>query len=221
MKSHLSLNIAVVSFLILNGCAGSTFSVKSDPMQAEVFIENNKTGEKKSIGVTPLDIPLATVKETAGEEVMAGEYFTEVIEKKGYLSQKLNIPATRFGTMITQLDVPLKAGDQPKQIHVAGEILDHLFVAQKMALSKEYERAQVEIDKVLSISPDFARAFSMRGSIYFIQKNYNESLKWYEEALKADSKMEEAIKMIARIKSVQSGKPQDTARLPAANGGKK
>ena len=216
MMRNLPFKFLVLGLVILSGCATSTFSVKTDPLQAEIFIENPKTGEKKSIGMTPLEIPMSNVKDVVGEEVMAGEFFTVVIEKKGFITQKLNIPATRFGTLLTQIDAPLKAGDEPKQIHVASEILDHLFIAQKLALAKEYDRAQVELDKILALAPDFTRAMTMRGSIYYIQKNYNESMKWYEEALKADPKMEEAVNMIARIKGVQGGaNPATGVRTPA------
>ena len=221
MKCKLSIQVffSVTTIFLIGACSSATFIVKTDPIQADVFVENRLTGEKKPIGVTPLEIPISQVKTTVGEETMAGEFFTVVIEKKGFITQRLNVPATRFGSMITQIDTPLKAGDEPKQIQAANEILDHLYVAQKLALSKDYERAQAEIDKILAFSPGFARALSMRGSIYFVQKNYTEALKWFDEALKAEPKMEEPIKMIARIHTIQgSAKGADKAedRAPRA-----
>ncbi len=215
MKSTFLTSIVVILSLALSACAGSKFIVKSDPLQADVFVENPKTGQKKQIGVTPLEIPLSNVKETVGEEVVSGEYFTVVIEKKGFVSQRVAVPATRFGTLVTRIEAPLKAGEDQKQNQLASEILDHLFVAQKLALAKEYERAQAELDKILAIAPDFARAHSMMGSVYFLQKKFPESLHAYEKALKNDPKMEEAIKMIARING------QDPSRLPASESGQK
>ena len=218
MKRKFILSIILVSTLNFMSCASSTFIVKSDPLEADVFVQDLKTEEKKILGKTPLEMSMSLVKETVGETVMAGEFFTVSVEKKGFITQKMNIPASRFGTLITSLDLSLKAGDEPKQIKIASEVLDHLFIAQKLALSKEYERSQIEIDKILELSPDFARAMTMRGSIYFVQKKYPESLKWYEEALKSDAKMEEAMRMIARIKNIQNGgvdSKGDTKRDPA------
>lgn len=40
----------------------------------------------------------------------------------------------------------------------------------------------------------------MKGSIFYLQKNYDEALKWFEKALAADSSFEEAVKMINKIK---------------------
>ena len=85
-------------------------------------------------------------------------------------------------------------------MQVATEILDHLYVAQKLAQKKEYERAQIELDKIILTHPEFARALTLRASIYYIQGKYKESVKWYDEALKVDPKMEEAIRMLAKAK---------------------
>ncbi len=197
-----------VLFLVSTvACSTSHLSVKSDPVQAEVFVENPKTGVKKSLGFTPLDVPMGQVKDAVGDSVGAGDFFTLILEKKGFISQQFKVPATRFGTLMTEVTAPLKQGDDVQQAHLADDILDHLFTAQKFALAKEFERANTEIDHVLAVSPEFPRALSMRGSIYFVQKKYDESLKWYEQALKADPKMEEAVKMIARIKAAQGSKP--------------
>lgn len=180
-------------------------SIKSDPIQTEVFVIDAKTGEKKSIGKTPLELPANSVKDAGGEVVESGAYFPLIFEKEGYVPQKLLVPATRFGTLVTAIDVKLKQGTGPKEDHVAKTILDRLFLAQSLARNREFERAQIELDKVLTDSPNFARALSMKGSIYFVQKNYSESLNWYQKALSADPQMEEAVKMTARIRSLQGG----------------
>jgi tetratricopeptide (TPR) repeat protein len=201
--------------ILLCSCTTAVFSVKSTPLHAEVFVQNPNTGAKKSLGQTPLEMPIATVKETVGDDVMAGEFFTVSIEKQGYITQNLSIPASRFGTLVISLDVKLKEGEQKKEVRIAKEVLDHLFLAQKLALTHEFDRAQVELDKILSVAPDFARALSMRASIYFVQKNYPESLKWYEEALKSDPQMEEAVKMVSKIRAMNGGKlPAVPVTLP-------
>ena len=104
----------------------------------------------------------------------------------------------------------LKQGEGPKEERLAKDVLDHLFLAQKLALSAQYERAQIEIDHILTDFPGFPRALSMRASIYFAQKNYTESLRWYEEALKSDPQMEDAVKMAAKVRVLAGG------RVPAS-----
>jgi tetratricopeptide (TPR) repeat protein len=198
------LRWALPLLLILGGCSfTSDFMVKSDPLQADIFVQNPKTGEKKPLGKTPLEIPSSDIRNLIGNDIGPGEYFNVIIEKQGYVSQSVTIPATRFGTMATQLDVKLKEGTDVKEQRLAADILNHLFVAQKLALQQQFERAQIELDKIIGPFPTFARALSMRASIYYAQKNYADSLKWYEEALKADPQMDDAIKMIAKVRTLQ------------------
>jgi tetratricopeptide (TPR) repeat protein len=210
MMRHTLVSLMILTLTSALGCAGASFQVKSDPIDAEVFVENPKTGMKKSIGKTPVEVSPSTLKEVAGPEILAGEYFNVIVEKKGFLTQRQSVPSTRFGTLLTSLEVKMKEGEDVKQAKIAGEILDRLFAAQKFALKKEYERAQIEIDRVIAEYPEFPRALSMRASIYFVQGKFAESIKWYEQALKYDPKMEEAIKMIARAKQ---------GRVPASKKG--
>ncbi len=203
----------VLSFLFCwVGCGGSKFVVKSDPPQADVFFIDVGSGEKKSLGKTPLEMPTEELKNTIGGKVSEGEFFVLGIEQAGFLTEKFTIPLSTFGAMVTSLDIKLNAGDQAKEELVAKEIIDRLFVAQKFALLQQFERAHIELDKIIAVMPTFSRALSMRASIYFAQQNYAESLKWYEEALKADPQMEETVKMVSKVRELMGGQQ----RLPAS-----
>lgn len=203
-------SLCIINFVFFCGCSTPSFVVKSDPLQADVFIQDPKSGDKKPIGKTPLQLPMSEIKKTLGNSVSPGEFFNVIVEKQGFLPQTYAVPATKFGTMIVQYDIKLKPGNAPKEVRVAKEILDHIFVAQKLALLQQYERAQIELDKVIIPFPNFARALSMRASIYFAQKNYTESLKWYEEAIKNDPELDDAIKMIAKIKNLNGSNIKGT-----------
>ncbi len=196
------------------GACSTTFKVVSTPSQSEVFVEIPTSGEKKSLGQTPLEIPMSQVTDLVGTQA-EGEFVTIAVEKQGFLPQRLALPNSQFGTMVTSLDVKLKEGDAAKQAKVAEEVLNRFFLAQRFTLNREFERAQAEIDKILALAPNFARAYSMRGSIYFVQKNLPESLKWYEMALKADPQMDEAVKMIARVNQMSGRRtPASTRARP-------
>ncbi len=192
-------------FGIANGCAHK-FKVQSEPIEADVFFVNPKSQEKKLVGKTPLELPMSEVREKVGDEMVSGEFFTVSVEKAGHVTQTFLLPAAQFGTLVTELSVPLVQGTTPKEERFAKSVLDRLFLAQKFALSQQYERALIELDKILSDFPGFARALSMKASIYFAQKNFSESLKFYEQALLSDPQMEDAVKMVARVKAIQSGR---------------
>jgi tetratricopeptide (TPR) repeat protein len=154
-------------------------------------------------------------KQIIGPGVPSGQYLPITIEKPGFDSETVAIPASRFGTLITDVNIKLKAGTKREhEQNTAKMIIDRLFLAQKYALTQQFERAQAELDRILEDFPTFARAMSMRASIYYAQKNFPESLKWYELALKADPQMEDAVKVSAKIRALQSGD-----RAPAASSG--
>ncbi len=225
-KKYFTVGVAFIS-LFFSSCMTSTFKVNSDPLQADVYIINGKN-EKKVIGKTPINMPNEELRKLVGEELSSGEFYTLSVEKPGFGTQTFNLPASKFGTLVTNLDVKMKQGGVEKELRLAQEILDHLFLAQKFANMLQFERAQIELDKVLTPFPTFARALSMRASVYFAQKNFPESLKWYEETVKNDAQADDAIRMIARVKDIIAGKslkslatgavaPADASRTPAAN----
>jgi hypothetical protein len=47
----------------------------------------------------------------------------------------------------------------------------------------------------------------MMGSIYFLQKNYNESLSWYEKSLKGDPSNQDSLMMVAHIEKLIGRSP--------------
>jgi tetratricopeptide (TPR) repeat protein len=203
---RLSGGFSFFGVFLLNACS-SNFSVVSTPSQVDVFYENTKTGERKSLGQTPLEIPMSQISDLLqSEEEKLGAYFPIIFEKNGFVTQRLAVPKAEFGTFVTSLDVKLKEGDGDAETKRADKILDAFFLAQKLTLNNEFQRAQVEIDKILALAPDFAKAYSMRASIYFMQKNYPESLKWYEAAVKSDPKMDSAVQMIATINRLMGGR---------------
>lgn len=209
MKTPIALLIVVCGLLV--GCAHK-FKVQSEPIEADVYFVNPKSSEKKLVGKTPLEMPMSEIREKIGDEMVSGEFFTVSVEKAGHVTQSFLLPAAQFGTLVTELNVPLVQGTTPKEERFAKSVLDRLFLAQKFALSQQYERSLIELDKILTDFPGFARALSMKASIYFAQKNYSESLKFYEQALVSDPQMEDAVKMVAKVKAIQSGRDPAATR---------
>jgi len=197
INHFLTTLILLVSF----GCS-SKFVVKSEPPEANVYFVDAKSGEKKSIGKTPLEMPADDVKKAVENMPSPGEFYTVLVEKNGYETQTFSLPTAQYTTLVTSLDVKLKEGVVQKELKLAKTILDQLFLAQKFALKNQFERAHIEIDKVIEQFPSFSRALTMRASIYFAQKNYSESLRWFEEALKVEPTLDEAIKMAAKLRSM-------------------
>jgi tetratricopeptide (TPR) repeat protein len=206
---------AGIIIITLCSCSSSPFRVKTEPVQATISYIDSKTEQKQLLGQSPFEIPYSELKTKLGEPT-AGEYFTVVIEKEGFLPQTLSVPVSSFGVLVTEVNVKLKQGQAENELKIARDILDHLFLAQKFALTKQYERAQIEIDQILKQFPKFARALSMRGSILMAENNLRESLKWFEKAIEADPQMEETVKLAAKVRAQLGVVPRAPAGQPAA-----
>lgn len=198
-----------ILLFFLSGCA-SNFIVKSDPSEADVYVKTTGRDEEISLGKTPLSLPLEELQQKVRIDSASGEYFDLIVKKKDYQTKTLAVPASRMGHRETLVAVKLKQGqDDSKTVSL---LLQHLFNAQKLANERSFEKAQSEIDKALAIDPTFSRAMSLRGSIFFVQKQYKEALTWFGKALDADPQFEDAIKMITYIKKITG---DDTSRTPA------
>ncbi len=180
----------------LTSCS-SKLVVQSEPSDVEVFASAQNSNQKKSLGKTPLEIKYSELYEKAGFTPSSGEFLSISLEGKDYDIEKLLLPPAPYGLTSSQVFVKLTP---LKDVSQAKEILQKLHVAQKFAQASQFERALIEIDKVLEVDPKFIRALSLKGSVYYLQKNFDEALKWFEKALSLDGSFEEAIKMITKIK---------------------
>ena len=199
--------LLVFPFAFWASCA-PTLVVKSEPSQATVFWVDPVSTEKKDLGKTPLQLTGESLRQLYGGKPPEGESIQLLIEKPGYASQSYLVPATPFGALSTTLLAKLPSGVGDQSAH---EVLAGLFRAQKFAVQKDYERALIEVDKILVAYPGFAPALSMRGSIAYIRRDYPQALKDYEAALKADANWDEAIEMIAHIKQLRGAAPRAPA----------
>lgn len=188
--------IAMLFLPSLVACS-STLKVQSDPTGAEAFIRQQNGTEKKPIGKTPIEIPFTELYQKAGGSASEGEYLVLTLENKDFETKEVLIPPHTFGNQTSLVQVKMQSS---KDAVNASQILTRLHNAQKFAQSAQFERAHIETDKALEVDSQFVRAISLKGSIYYLQKNYSEALKWFEKALTIDPSFDEAVKMIAKIK---------------------
>lgn len=181
------------------GC-GSTLVITSDPSDAKVYLKKPGGSDRVELGVTPLEIRTSEVQEKADIANNSNEYRELIVVKDGYGSQNLFLPPTRFTTLKTQIFAKLdKTPDS--EVAKGEQMVQHLFNAQKFAQKTDFEKAHLELEKSLAISPDFVRAISMKATVYYLEGKYAESLVWYEKALQLEPEYEEAVKMISAVRS--------------------
>ncbi len=185
------------------GCS-SRLVISSEPSEARIFARAPGGSDRIELGKTPLEMKTYELQDKIKIPNNSGEYREISIEKEGFSPQKLMLPAARIGSIETKLYAKLEPLPPP-QPELAEKMLQHLFNAQQFAQSKSFDRAQAELDEALRLYPKFTRALSMRGTIFYLQQNYTESLKWYEKAIEVDPQYQEAVKMIARLNELLKG----------------
>jgi tetratricopeptide (TPR) repeat protein len=189
-------NVVLSSLVFLVACS-SKLKIQSEPSDIEVFVSQQNSAQKKSLGKTTIEITYSDLSEKIRGTQNSGEFVYMSFESKDFDIEKVLLPSRPFGLTSTQIFVKLTP---LKDVSQARDILQKLHNAQKFAQAGQFDRALVDIDKVLEVDPNFIRALSLKGSVYYLQKNYDEALKWFEKALALDGSFEEAVKMIAKIK---------------------
>lgn len=179
------------------GCAGPRLKVQSTPPSAQVFASQQSSKDRKLIGTTPLEISFKDLYEKVGSSPSNGEYLVLTLESTTLEPERIMLPPVTFGASAMNIKVQLS----PKQdVKKTESILQRLHNAQKFAQAGQLERALIETDKALEVDPQYVRSVSMKGSIFYMQKNYDEATKWFEKALAIDATFDQAVKMITRIK---------------------
>ena len=206
----------IAAFLLLAGCGSApVFTVVSEPEAATVYVMDAQSGDKKKIGETPIEKEEDALKKEVGTLGKGGEFVELIVEKEGFQSKKMLLPLSSSGSLRSSLKVTLKSDEAgEKKLDTVKNILDQLFLAQKFARLKQFERALIEIDKVLDEYPEFARALSMKGSIYFASGDFKSSMEWYDKAIEVDPEFTHAVEMSAKVRKQLKLPPRQPASKP-------
>lgn len=195
------------------GCS-TQLKVTTLPEKATVYILKPESGEKKKIGETPIDLKDKELKEMFGSFGKPGEFVSVIVEKPEFQTQNLWLPLGASGVIASEINLQLKKDDKKsEEIKTAKQILDKMFLAQNFARTKQFERALIEIDKILQNIPELARALTMKASIYYAMGDFKESLNWYEKAINVEPELTSAVDMAANVRK-RLNLPAIT-RLPA------
>ncbi len=184
------LVVALALFLGLSGCS-HTLIIESTPGDAEVYLSGDPSSPGRSLGRTPLALPIS--------EAVVGEFGYLTVQKPGY--ERVTTVMTRgsTGALRQSLRFHLKPGDSGGTL--ASRLLVHVRNSQRFAEALQFTEAHREIDEALRIDPTFVFGKSFKAGLYFMEKKWPEATRLYREVLAAEPSYEEAAKMLARIQS--------------------
>ncbi|MEK7691798.1 MAG: tetratricopeptide repeat protein, partial [Bdellovibrionota bacterium] len=186
------------------GCS-SRWIVRSEPDGADVYVISGATGARAKIGLTPLDIGAWEIEEKLNG-FSSGDFVEVQIERQGFELERIFVSSPRLGVSRTQIKARLAvAGREFPLKPRSNDLLKRIYAAQRFAELGEYELAQRELSIALEIEPKFSRAAAMRGHFYLAQGRIEESIRWYDEALRIDPGLDEAIRMASVSRKLLRG----------------
>lgn len=193
--------IVALIFLICSGCVSKPFKLVSEPDNAEAFLLVGEEKEKKSLGQTPVIKTKKEIEELIDADLNSGSTLNIVFQKDGYADKELWIPASAGGNLGVDIEVTLTKGLSSKdEVKTANQIIEKLFLAQNLARTQQFERAVIEIDKLIEKFPTLVRAMTMKGAILYASNSLKESLGSYEKALSLNPDLKTALEMSSKIR---------------------
>ena len=186
-------------FLILIGllpvsCASITF--KTNPPGAEVII--SKGDKFASLGKSPITITEKQVGKKLGVSLRSLQYYRVMATQNGQASEIVLVPVGLWGNAKTTIVIPM---NNENNVANPDKVIRHVINAQKFAENKQLIQSHRELNDALKLAPHFSYAMSMKGALFFANKDFKRSKEWYTKALKADPGNSEALLMLKELKN--------------------
>nr|HPI40704.1 hypothetical protein [Pseudobdellovibrionaceae bacterium] len=180
------------------GCA-SKLSIQTDPPQADVFVSIEGKADKNKVGQTPLELTEPQLHEMLKITPETASWVEFTFVKPNFETKTVFLPSSRFGELSRTFKIKLNPNEDSST--TVTRMMRYFFNAKKFAETKQYEQAHQEIDKIVALDNKIAQAYVMKGGVYFLQNNLEDSTLNYRKALEIDPSFSEAIQMLDRIKA--------------------
>lgn len=207
MKKHF---FTLILMTLAVGCAAPKVRVESNPEGAEVYLANAKSQDKKFIGKTPLEIDLKKFSDQVQAPPASRQFVRIVTEKKDYDSKELLVPVGSFGVLDTTVRVKLDPS-KPKSDN-SKLVVQYLVNAQELINRGDFDRADLEVERSIQLEGSNPWAYSMRGHIYLLKKDYKKSLAAFEKAIEIDPSNEVLLKKIVNTRNLLREKLHENNR---------
>lgn len=204
MKKSISA-VSYIAFLFICACA-SKLTLQSEPSDAEVSIAVAGKAEKAKAGKTPVELTENQLQQMLQVTPDKAALLEITIEKKDFETRTILFPSNRWGELSKTIKIQLTPRTEASDI--VRVMLRHLFNGKKFAESRQYDQAQMELDKALALDSKSAQAMTMKAGVFYLQNNFGEAEVWYKKALAAEPSFSEAIQMLEKLKIKKGGGSQ-------------
>lgn len=213
---NIVLNVCIVLIAVMGiiGCATETFDIEADPFNGEVppeFVDQSalQSYASEHHGVVNIhrhgpgfDI-LMTLN--AGDSDMI---FSMDLPEDGETFMPEVKRIARVKALHEEGTVSTSAGSAENEksffndqtVTLFSEATKHMLSAQALFYRKSYWKALEETNKAVSLVPQSAQAYALKGSIYFKMGRKKEAKSAWQEALKLDPSLVDVEQSLKRIR---------------------
>jgi len=165
------------------------FKVNCNVKDGLIYVLDTKTGVPKSIGKTPLDIPLSRLEQYLKD----GNVLQLSVEKDGFKPFSILIPVIKDTDLEIYADLDVE--NDIKMTQDIDLMVADLFDALRMIRLKDLDSAIAKLDALAKKFPHFSIIYEMKATSYYLNKEFKRSLNFYRKAFGMNPKNREAYKM--------------------------
>ena len=186
MKIFITL---ISCILFAQTSVANEISIISNPVGGLIYVKDAKKGERIKIGETPykgnLDQLVANLSSKAA--------FIVEVSKVGF--EPYRILLTKTGAMDIELDVNLQISKNIEMVQDLDMLTGDLFDVQRMIRVKDFKSSLLKLNLLEKKFPHFSIIAEMKGSVFYLLKEFKRSLGFYRKAFGLNPENREAYQM--------------------------
>jgi hypothetical protein len=178
-----------IVMLMSTSAFSEEISITSNPEQATISVRNAQTGQEVKIGKTPYKGSLDAIV----SNIASGSVFMLELTKIGFEPYRVLI--TKTGSSDIALNVNMTVSRDMRMTQDFDLLMSELFDVQRMIRTKDYSSSMSKIDDLIKKFPHFSIVYEMKGSIFYLMKEFKRSLTFYRKAFAVNPKNRDAYRM--------------------------
>lgn len=182
--------IITVLFMLISSLAlASDINILSNPPGGIIYVKDAKKGDRIKIGETPYKGSLNQLVSNISSKAA----FIVEVQKVGF--EPYRILLTKTGSMDIEIDVNLQVSKNISLVQDMDLLATDLFDVQRLIRGKDFQSSLKKLDLLEKKFPHFSIIAEMKGSVFYLMKEYKRSLGFYRKAFGLNPENREAYQM--------------------------
>jgi tetratricopeptide (TPR) repeat protein len=181
--------IILILFFFCTVVEASEIKISSNPIGGLIYVQDAKKGQRIKVGETPFKGSLDQLVSSLPDKAA----FVVEVSKVGF--EPYRILLTKTGSMDIDLDVNLEISKNLEMVQDLDLLTGDLFDVQRMIRVKDFLSSLKKLDLLERKFPHYSIIAEMKGSVFYLMKEYKRSLGFYRKAFALNPENREAYQM--------------------------